>query len=257
MSVTERTLEERIARAEAAVACENVMSLHCYWHAAGIHREEIEQYWTKAGRLTWAHGFGQMDGVENYTELYADAQEANAEAYFEKLVAVYPEIADAPERRSLTEEAIHLLASPILEVAEDAQTAKGLWYTPGCIMSTLTPRRESEGMWMWERYGADFVYENGKWVYRNLKVCPDIAGPMDMPGWGAAAGPMGPPPPEEGEESAPEPPGTGQGGVSHPGPLHYNLSETQAPQRRPFLPEPYRTFAETYDYATLTGVYED
>ncbi|MDR0518478.1 MAG: nuclear transport factor 2 family protein [Clostridiales Family XIII bacterium] len=261
----ERTLSERIARADAATECEKVMALHCYWHAGGIHREEIEQYWTKRHPLTWAHNFGQMKGVDNYTSCYADAQEANAEAYYKLLEPIYPEVKEVKEKRALIEEAMHLLVTPIIEVAGDGQTVKCLWYTPGCIFSSLTPRKEREGMWIWERYGADFVLEDGRWLFLNLKVCCDIAGMMDEPGWGLSEGPPGPPPDEDGAAEASElsqdaenndAPRT-QGEVSIPGPLHYNLSSTQLPQATPFIPVPYEIFSETYDYATLTGIYEE
>jgi hypothetical protein len=259
MEENKPALSERIHRATAAIECEKVMSRHCYYHAGGVHREEIDEFWTKEKPLTWAHNFGQMNSLENYTACYAYDQEANAAQYYALLEPVYPEVAAVGDRRALIEEAMHLLVSPIIEVAGDGQTAKGLWYTPGCIFSTLTPRKEREGMWIWERYGADFVFEDGQWVYRNLKVCCDIAGLMDEPGWGLSQGPPGPPPDSgSGDDEAGPPPGPGGAhAVAVPGPLHYNLSPTQLPQDRPGIPVPYRTFEETFDYATLTGIYED
>jgi hypothetical protein len=260
MNVKELTVSERIDRAVAATECENLMSLHCYYHAGGVHREEIEEFWVKEQPLTWAHNFGQMKGLENYTACYADDQEANAEAYYALLEAVYPEVATVRDRRALTEEAMHLLVSPIIEAAADGKTAKGLWYTPGCIFSTLTPRKEQEGMWIWERYGADFALENGRWLYRNLKVCCDIAGAMDEADWGLSPPMSGPPPGAEGEDGAGAPPpndGRKASEVNVPGPLHYNLSPTQTPQDRPKMPLPYETFGETHDYAALTGIYEE
>jgi hypothetical protein len=201
-----------------------------------------------------------MNGLENYTACYATDQETNAAAYYALLEPLYPEVAAVRDKRALTEEAMHLLVSPILEVAADGKTAKGLWYTPGCIFSTLTPRREQEGLWIWERYGADFIFENGQWLYRNLKVCCDIAGAMDEADWGLSQAPMGPPPDSESESGAGAPPKDDARKPAEPrfpGPLHYNLSPTQTPQNRPKLPVPYETFDETYDYAALTGIYEE
>lgn len=246
------TLSERIDRAYAAVECEKVMARHVYYHAGGVHRQEIEEFWTKREDCTWAHNFGQMDCRENYIRCYAEDQERDTKEMYETVLKIYPEIAKVKDYRAITEEAMHLLASPIIEVAEDGQSAKGLFYTPGCIFSTLNPEQAKEGMWIWERYGADFILEDGKWVYLNLKVCCDLGGPMDIEGW-TTLPPFQPPAPEEGEEQ------TGPVGhpVGKPGPLHYNLSQTQLPQTRPFIPVPYRTFSETYSYATLTGIYEE
>lgn len=257
------TLSERIHRANAAVECEKVMSLHVYWHAAGIHRQEIEQYWTKSDECTWAHNFGQMGDKANYTHNYADNQEKDTREVFDAVAKVYPEVLDefwVPDYRAICEEAMHFTVSPVMEVAEDGKTAKGLWYTPGCIFSTLNPQQEREGTWIWERYGADFVYEDGRWLYKNLKVCCDMAGGMDAPNW-PLVGRGGPPPAEEapegeeGGEVAPPPPGGGMS-ITHPGPLHFETTATQLPQERPFIPVPHKTFSETYNYATLTGIYE-
>ena len=249
------TVSERIHRANAAVECEKLMSRHVYLHAAGIHREEIENYWTKSDECTWAHNFGQMGDKANYTHNYAENQEYDVGQNFRELVKVYPELLDkdkVPDPRATYEEAMHFTASPIIEVAEDGQTAKGLFYTPGVIFSTLNPEQAREGTWMWERYGADFVWEDGRWLFKNLKVCCDMGGPMDLLNWPLL--PKDPPPePEDLDEEAAQ----HTMSVTHPGPLHYEISPTQMPQKRPFMPVPYKTFSETYPLSTLTGIYEE
>lgn len=253
------TVSERIFRANAAVECEKVMSRHVYYHAACVHREEIDEFWSKRDDITWAHNFGQMGNRENYVSCYAGDSERDNWAIFEELKGIYPEVEDkelVPDWRALCEEAIHFTCSPIIEVAEDGLSAKGLFYTPGAIFSTLNPERAREGTWIWERYGADFVYEDGQWVYLNLKVCCDLAGGMDAPNWPLAGG-FGPPPAaEDGAEGEDAPPPPGGHNVTHPGPLHFDLTETQLPQCRPFMPVPYRTFSESYPLSTLTGIYE-
>jgi len=251
------TISERIHRANAVVECEKLMSCHVYYHAAGIHREEIEEFWSKRDDVTWAHNFGQMGNRANYIKNYADNQEKNTREVFEAVAKVYPEVLDkekVPDYRAICEEAMHFTVSPVIEVAEDGQSAKGLWYTPGFIYSTLNPQQAREGTWIWERYGVDFIYEDGRWVILNLKVCCDISGEMDAPDWPIAPRPQMPAPPGDGE--APPPPIGGMD-VTYPGPLHYELSSTQVPQERPFIPVPYRTFSETCSYATLTGIYEE
>lgn len=248
------TVSERIFRADAAVECEKLMSLHVYYHAAGIHREEIERYWTRSNECTWAHNFGQMGDKANFTLNYAGSQEADAARAFESAAAVYPELRDpelVADHRAILEQAMHFTVSPIVEVAGDGQTAKGLFYTPGMITSTLNPQQALEGTWIWERYGADFVYEDGRWVYKNLKVCCDLVGEMDAPNW-PVAGLDATAPPEDEEPESGQPME-----ITHPGPLHYSVSPTQLPQERPFMPLPYRTFTDTYNYAALTGIYEE
>lgn len=254
------TLSQRIQRANAAVECEKVMAKHCYYHAGGVHREEYYEFWTKREDCTWAHNFGQMGDRFQYYENYVLNQERDTWGVFKSLWDVYPEVKKVTDYRALTEEAMHFLTTPIIEVADDGQSAKGLWYTPGCIFSTLNPQQALEGSWIWERYGADFILEDGEWKYLNLRVCCDVAGPMDCAPWAGegSGGGFGPPPGDDGEEGDGPPPGGPGGGMTLkiPGPLHNNWSETQVPQTSPGIPEPYSTLSETFVYSDVKTLVE-
>lgn len=75
---------------------------------------------------------------------------------------------------------MHTLATDIIEVAEDGQTARAYFYTPGAISSTLNTSRTREGMWMWERYGIEYARdEDGTWKLFTIQVCPDLMAPLD------------------------------------------------------------------------------
>lgn len=241
------TLSERIDRAEGAVECEKVMARHCYYHAAGIHREEFYELWSERSDITWAHGFGQMGDRDEYYENYILGQETNTWQGYKRLWNVYPEVKGAigstrrmMDYRAFNEEAMHLLTTPIIEVAEDGQSAQALWYTPGLIFSTLNPEKALEGIWMWERYAADFVKEKGEWLYLNLRVCPDVMAPMDHVRWTDARG--GPPPAPEGADGdGASPPGPPQMALKIPGPLYRDWFETRVPSNDPPMPLPYKT----------------
>ena len=43
--------------------------------------------------------------------------------------------------------------------------------------------KHRSGGWLWERYGSDFVYSEGKWWWAHEQVCPDIAGSLDKENW--------------------------------------------------------------------------
>lgn len=248
------SLSQRIARANAAIECEKIMSLHCYYHAAGIHREEYTDYWSKREDITWAHGFGQMGNRWTYWKRYVLEQETNTFGRFRQVMKKYPEVKEAPDYRAISEYSNHYLTSPVIEVAEDAKSCKALFYTPGFIVSFCTDTGKCRGSVLWERYGADFIYEDGKWVYLNLRVCPDIGGtvtsggfaePMEMPG----------PPKGDGEKAAPPPAKPAEEPLEIPGPLYRNWSPLQVPQAMPPIPMPYKTLSEAglySDVKTLT-----
>jgi len=66
---------------------------------------------------------------------------------------------------------LHGMVNPIIEVAEDGQTAQAIFIGIGIAAmkdKTGTPRC----MWEWTRYGSDFVKENGQWKLWHHHVYP-------------------------------------------------------------------------------------
>jgi hypothetical protein len=97
---------------------------------------------------------------------------------------------------------------------------------------------------LWERYGSDFVLENGEWKYLHEQVCPDLPGRMDCVNWAAESYEKlakGLDPAGQATLGAPPP-------VSDPGPLHTPYSPLQIPQNTVPWPEPYETLDENNTY---------
>ncbi len=64
---------------------------------------------------------------------------------------------------------IHTLCTPVIEVAGDAKTAKGLWWSPGC--ETGGNVGDLAASWSWEKFSADFICEDGKWyIWHFLQI---------------------------------------------------------------------------------------
>lgn len=64
---------------------------------------------------------------------------------------------------------IHTLCTPVIEVAGDAKTAKGLWWSPGC--ETGGNVGDLAASWSWEKFAADFICEDGKWyIWHFLQI---------------------------------------------------------------------------------------
>jgi SnoaL-like domain len=62
----------------------------------------------------------------------------------------------------------HSFLAPVLEIAGDGQTAKGVWDSPGLDVASGT----ASANWAWLRYGVDFIHANGQWKIWHLKVVP-------------------------------------------------------------------------------------
>ncbi|MEH7521334.1 hypothetical protein COM86_28615 [Priestia megaterium] len=63
---------------------------------------------------------------------------------------------------------VHMLLTPVIEVAEDGQSAKGMWNSFG----TNTYKAEDnqlDAMWQLGKYDQTFVKENGQWKYKEFR----------------------------------------------------------------------------------------
>jgi hypothetical protein len=242
-------------RAVGAIECEKVMSRHVYWHSAGIHRDEWEDYWSKDVKITWGHGWGRQDDRYSYYFSYVLEKERNAFKTFMGIKLKYPDVENCTRLDGVAEYSNHLTTSPVIEVADDAMSAKGLWYTPGFALRHDYVKGTADVAWMWEKYGGDFVYENGEWRFLRLLICMDMS-TGEPNSWTEPRPPMGPPPEEE--EFDPDDPDGKRGkspamggGVSvekdEPG-RFTDYKPTRIPTETPKLPEPFESLDKTWSY---------
>lgn len=150
----------------------NLMSLHSWYHAAMRNDLEVQNIWVSADgefadTAIWAQTSGYMLGIDHIMEYYGNPDNKGA----------MPD----PKGGFIW----HTITTPVVEVAEDRQTAKGIWYTPG-IVGEYKEDGTNSSQWMWEKYGVDFVRENGEWKVWHMKVYTDWSAPV-----GEAIGSMG------------------------------------------------------------------
>lgn len=278
----ELSLHQRIHNANGSQEVENLKAIHAYTHGRNWPTEEWGYIWSTSDDCSWAHSFGRWRGFNLvYLNSVTEWDTTTLENYMQ-LYKLYPEVMGM-DPRPLNFAAVHNLSSDVIEVAEDGGSARGAYLTPGTIFETLRPSQKRRAIFMWERYGADFVYEDGKWKYLHEQVCPDFQGNNDTANWGLEAyesamnprmmgGPGGPPPgggapgdgapgggpggpggaPGGNPNGAPPPGGGGGGGrdmmLSDPGPLHNEYSFFQTPQNTVPWPEPYKTLDNDNTY---------
>ena len=72
---------------------------------------------------------------------------------------------------------MHLAVAPIIEIAKDGKTARGIWFSPGCAGDA-----NSNGMWIWGVYMVDYVKEDEKWRLWHVNFNPFFRTPYDK-GW--------------------------------------------------------------------------
>jgi hypothetical protein len=165
---------------------QNVMSKHSYYHAAGMHLEELADIWVdekgpNADTATFASPGWIMHGVVGVKKYYGQVNQENKEKELEQVSNLYPEIKNSPENLGAGHEyAMHTTTTPIIEIAGDGKTAKGIWYSPGLGLSARINGTNVSygGTFFWEKYGADFIKENGVWKIWHLQMWYDWTPPF-------------------------------------------------------------------------------
>lgn len=247
-------------RAAATWAVQNLMSRHEYMHAAGLNLEEVDSFWvSRQGRFAKTAAFASpgwvMNGIETIRAAYGQGSRKDAEAARKALAAIDPGVKDSEAFFGAGAEwVMHTSTTPLIEVAGDGQTAQGAWYSPGIgIMPTVVDGKvKLTPVMFWEKYGGDFVKEDGVWKIWHLQMAYDFVPglPAEMVAevnkklgdlaWKGLAGGAAV---EAGERMSGElPPGFSKPRYSYP---------AYSPQRPgivyPHLPRPYHSWGETFN----------
>ena len=131
------------------------------------------------------------------------------------------------------------LTSFYMQEAEDMQTAKAIWMVEGSI--TDITEKGPVTNWSWGYYAADFIKEDGQMKLWHVLRVEDVHCPNGID-WGMPEDPY-PVLPEFAELAdikLPE--------YTVKEKVWETFSAARGPMKTPRLPEPYKTFAETFSY---------
>jgi hypothetical protein len=251
-------------RALAILEVQNTFSKHSYYHAAAKHVDELIDVWVKlngphAATAKWTSNSGIIEGMAQIKKFYGD----NLTGYLKFLLAstskIVPEIENIPENLGVGfGHEMNCLTTPIIEIAGDGETAKGIWYSPGInITGSVLEDGKTKilGEWRMTKYGVDFAKEDGKWKIWHIGVYFDNTPPgwsyengkaVNKPAEAFSAGTHGAP--LKGTEDGH--PNSATAGISiKPNPSPYQAwSPVRAQKIEPRIPEPYYSFSETFSY---------
>jgi hypothetical protein len=207
------TGEQRVARLEAVRQIKNLMARLAHRHAVNEQAHILELYALQTPGVRAEMPLGVYEGREGLERLYLRMTSLGGD-----------------HRGRLH---MHTLTTPLIEVAGDLQSAKGIWLCPG----HATDRNPAdagaplEAAWVWTKYGCDFVIEQGQWKIWHLRVHGIFRGRYDQSfadGDIRRGGPPGPPP------GAPRP--------DRPPSGWWQYSPDSVYPNEPAPPEPYQAF---------------
>ena len=177
------SFEQRLHNAEGAQTVEQYKAIHAYLHGNGYDHEEFDLLWYHSDNTTWGHGFGRMIGFD---EIYYDQSWNNERSHSTDSLrwqTLFPELI-GHDLRSVARSGAHALGSDVIEIAEDGMSARSYYLTPGVLVGSIGFGDQRRGnVYMWERYGSEFIFVNGEWKWFHEQVCPDIWGNYDIGDW--------------------------------------------------------------------------
>jgi hypothetical protein len=281
-----RSIHDRVAAVVAGQKVEELKARHAYLHGMNRSREEYGTFWLRSDNSTFGHTFGRMMGYKELVPAHfdeplrsnpfappevphgmtqPDGDDGPGGMPFEKPST---KNIDRPTRMSemydmfdlyghnekgTNGQSCHVLASPVIEVAEDGKSARSFYLTPGTMMSMHGPGGGRSGGWLWERYGSDFVYRDGRWWWFHEQVCPDIADSYDSSNWAQdrfrefISGKL-----DIGNCSGPP-----ASGISDLREAHNDISIVQTVQDTVPAPEPYEKLDEEHTYSPGCSEFEN
>lgn len=151
------TDEQRIERVWDVLEIRNIMARYTYLNSYNQGIEALA-LWVEKPKNRETASYGDNLGYQSGMGLI----EKNVKA-----------AAARPEFQGKGQMGMSLLTSPYVEIAGDGQTAQGLWYAPGQVTATYGER--TDAMWVYGRYGADFILEDGQWKIWHLFFGTDFA----------------------------------------------------------------------------------
>lgn len=241
MANTQYTTEQLARRFIDQREIQNVMGKYVFTTMICKHADVVERFWSKKAEQPvlgvnngWYVGLEAIDG-------YYKAIAAQTAVKTERMQALFPkQLGDKTPEEAYGAGVMYTqpLTTPIVEVAEDGQTAKGLWQVMG-LDSNITEYGPLS-TWRWGWMAADFVLEDDEWKVWHLQDLQDLAAPAGTD-WTKEPGY----PVLEGFASLQE--------LTLPAPTQpcelYPAYRTDRPfTEPPAVPQPYRTFADTFSY---------
>ena len=252
------TLEERLNVMEQALAdaqrqlqrshdreeISNLMSRHQYLFAANLCGQIVDELWSTDADIHLEEGASGVyiqfrDGVRDY---YRQRYGAGCEA--------------KPGQMRMD-----AITTPMIEVAADGRTAKGVWMSFGTetevfpagtqsgIPSVDAQQPDAYGNrhyahWVWKKYAADFLHEAGGWKIWHLHLYDIFRCPFEQ-NWVTYALAR------DGDDAALDAKlRLDHGGITpeRPTTFHWQYRPDTLVPFQPQLPEAYGTFADTFSY---------
>lgn len=237
--------EQRLRRLEYLREIKNIMGIYSGLYLLKREGEIYNTLWSTREDICLGINEGYYIGAQSVSAYY-NALSAECDYKSSYLIKQFAE-----QAAQVSEEArqgfglidYRPMDTFVIEIAEDNQTAKGMWYCRGSYVDVTEKGPLSR--WVWGYYLVDFVLENGSWKIWHLKDLKDADNfcgtawtdqDVQLPNLDEFCGA------ENFTLPAPDVPCV----------LHERYHSFRRWTPAPRMPEPYDTFANTFSYGADT-----
>lgn len=241
MNRSKRSAEELVGIWEERREIKNLMGRYAVSFLLKKEKTMFADFWSSREDVSMGMNNGWYVGREAIAGWFRAIDQATA-----KKAALLK--ADLPEKLGDKDDAsiygigdfdVKPLGTPVIELAEDLKTAKGMWHSQGSKADVTESGPVS--YWTFGVFCVDFVCEDGAWKIWHLQYLEDVKCLCGQ-SWAEAPKPF--PELEAYQElknmKLPEP--------TVPMALYTPYSPSRPMAKLPRLPEPYGTFGETFSY---------
>lgn len=180
-SAKDRDVQRELQRLWAVSEVQNLMGTYSLWHTSGMNYR-VPELFTRTDDTVIEMIWGRYTGKDAAWRCYGVDHRRDDQGAIDALgvkidpvkppdpSGMFPPGAEAPAEftgaatgggpASMAPLHMHLLTTPIIQVAGDGATARAVWISPGV---------EGSG-WGWMKYGADFRRDNGQWKIWHLHI---------------------------------------------------------------------------------------
>jgi hypothetical protein len=218
MQKTIQGLKHEMERLQAVNEIQNLMSKYEYLHMTNRHLEVVELYAKKTpGVKICLKDLGFWEGPNAARRAWSLLQRMN-------------------EKSPVGHMGIHPTTTSVIEVSKDSRTAKAVWLGTGIVARKNMETGAPEALFEWDRYGVDFVKEDGKWKFWHFHLYGLFKSNLDE-SWAQQF--------VKGQEMPPIPEDLKPDG---PAVDEYPYHPDTPSQLIPLPPEPFDTFGGTFSY---------
>lgn len=241
MSYLKFNTEQLVDRWEDQRELKNLMGKYAMSLLLKKENTVFETFWSTRDDICYGVNNGWYNGREAIAGYYAAIAEGTAlkAEIFKKAFADKLEGKTDEEIYGMGALTVKPMGTPVIEVATDGKTAKGLWYAQGSYCD-VTPSGPV-AFWTFETFAVDFIREGDQWKIWHMLNTKDVDHPCGQ-SW---TEPVKPYPEAEDfaalkEFKMPEP--------NVPDTLRELYSPMRPFTKLPPFPEAYDSFEETFSY---------